>query len=84
MKKVTKEEFDKFIDAYPGKLEVDVSGISEPPTKTWNDFALGNWPESVVAACSVFNDDSYYTDAIKGYVKVGDSLQANWRIKEIK
>ena len=84
MKKVTKEEFNKFIDAYPGELEIDVSGISEPTTKSYNDFKLGNWPESVVAACSVFDDDPYYTDVIKDCAKVGNYLQANWRIKEVK
>jgi hypothetical protein len=48
-KKVTKEEFEDFIKNYKNKLEIDINGAFEPPIKTYNDFSLGNWPESVVA-----------------------------------
>lgn len=53
-KAVGKDEFDAFIAAYPRPLDINVSGISEPPTKSYNDFTLGNWPESVVASVSLF------------------------------
>lgn len=50
-REVTKAEFDNFIKAYPNELSRDVTGISEPPTATYNDFSSGNvWPESVVAS----------------------------------
>lgn len=56
MKNVTKEEFEAFIKAfikaYPHPLRLDVAMMYEPPLLTYNDFALGNWPESIVAACS--------------------------------
>ena len=49
MKKVTKEEFKEFIVNYANKLEFDMLGTFEPPLKSYNDFTLGDWPESIVA-----------------------------------
>lgn len=40
--KVTKEEHAAFVAAYPRKLTVDVSYISEPPQKIWYDFNAKN------------------------------------------
>jgi hypothetical protein len=54
-KPCTAEEFDSFLKAYPRPLERDVAGMYEPPLVTYNDFTLGNWPESVVASHS-FSD----------------------------
>jgi hypothetical protein len=48
--KVTKEEFDAFIKAYPRPLERDVNATVEPTCVTFNDFTLGDWPKSVVAS----------------------------------
>lgn len=49
-KKVGKKEFNKFIEEYPTKLQRDVTGISDPPLVTYNDFSNGKvWPESIVA-----------------------------------
>lgn len=45
---VTPEELREFVANYPRRPETDVWGVSEPPMITWNDFTLGNWPESVV------------------------------------
>jgi hypothetical protein len=60
-KKVTKEEFEKFIEKYPGKLETDVARMFEPPLKTWNDFAKADkWPESAVAFCHLYDGSDYY------------------------
>jgi hypothetical protein len=50
---VTKEEFYAFVAVYPRPLETDVVRFCEPPVKTWNDFTLGNWPQSVVASCTL-------------------------------
>lgn len=51
MKKVTKEEFEKFIRDYPKPLVQDVYAIAEPPILQFNDFSEGKvWPESVVAS----------------------------------
>jgi hypothetical protein len=47
---VTKEEFDAHIKAWPRKLYLDVYGAHQPPLVTFNDFTLGNWPDSVVAS----------------------------------
>jgi len=82
MKPVKHEEFYKFIDNYPNKLEVDVSHICDPPLKTWNDFSLGNWPESIVAKCKVFDNDPYYTKHEKDYVNNGKWLENAWSIEE--
>lgn len=56
MKKVTKEEFIKFIKAYPNKLEQD-----QYPEymHSWNDFSEGKkWPESMVATVTTHRDDT--------------------------
>lgn len=51
MKKVTEEEFLKFITEYPkSKLEFDCFGACDPPLMSYNDFSDGKvWPESMVA-----------------------------------
>jgi|TARA_A100001391_G_scaffold33224_2_gene17976 hypothetical protein len=60
-KEVSAEEFNTFLENYPFPLEKDVTGISEPPTLTYNDFSEGKvWPESVV--CSVHLYESYPDD----------------------
>lgn len=49
-KEVTKQEYEKFIHAYPRKLKMNVSGAFEPPLVTANDAELAPlWPFSVVA-----------------------------------
>lgn len=49
-KKVDKETYLNFLADYPKELIVDITGICEPPLKTWNDFSNGKvWPESIVA-----------------------------------
>lgn len=61
--KVSKEEFDKFVKTYPRELCCDVWGACEPPLVTYNDFTLGNWPDSVVARTWAYSDkvgDYYY------------------------
>jgi hypothetical protein len=50
-RKVTKEEYKAFIEAYPRPLERDITGICDPPLETYNDFTLGIWPDSSVAFC---------------------------------
>jgi hypothetical protein len=41
---------EHFIKAYPRPLVCHVVTICEPPQVTYNDFTLGDWPESVVAS----------------------------------
>lgn len=66
-KKVTKEEFIKFIQSYPRKLKMDVWGACEPPLITYNDFELADrWPYSVVADTHAWsNDPDHYYYAPK-------------------
>jgi hypothetical protein len=60
-KQVTKEECRKFVTEYPIKLVYDVTGISEPPTGTWNDFRDGKiWPESIVARVTLYDGSDYH------------------------
>lgn len=49
-KKVTREEYLKFIKNWPNRLDFDCTGICEPPMGSYNDFS-GNlmWPQSIVA-----------------------------------
>ena len=57
-KKVSKTEFQEFINNYPRKLERDVCGVCDPPVVTYNDFKLANrWPYSVVARTWMYEDD---------------------------
>lgn len=64
-KEVSKKELLEFVKKYPRKLEIDVTGICEPPLLTYNDFKLANrWPYSVVAKHYCYDDDPndyYYT-----------------------
>ena len=48
-REVSKAEHLAFRKSYPRALEHDCFGAFEPPLHSWNDFTLGNWPESVVA-----------------------------------
>lgn len=58
MKNVPKAEFDAFIKNYPRHLEVDVTGICDPPYISYNDFELADrWPSSVVASTSAYDDE---------------------------
>ena len=46
------DEFKKFLDSYPRKLERNIFGACEPPLVTYNDFERAPyWPDSVVASC---------------------------------
>ena len=57
-KKVTKEEFNEFLNKYPRRLACDVCGISEPPAISYNDFKLADrWPYSIVANTWAYDDD---------------------------
>jgi hypothetical protein len=60
-RKVTKEEFEQFINTYPNTLETDIAGMFEPPLKTWNDFSKApKWPDSVVAFCKLYDGSDYH------------------------
>ena len=48
-KSVNREQFEEFLASYPRSLERDVAFTHEPPVLNYNDFTLGNWPESMVA-----------------------------------
>jgi len=60
-KKVTKEQFDKFVKEYPSELVWDVAGMYEPPLGSHNDFSEGKkWPESMVTKVVLYNGSSYH------------------------
>lgn len=71
-KKVSKEEFQTFLDNYPRKLTYDCTGICEPPAISYNDFELANrWPYSVVANTWAYSDDPddyYYSSNPEFYI----------------
>jgi hypothetical protein len=46
---VNRDEMLEFVSSYNETLERIVNATYEPPLITYNDFTLGNWPESVVA-----------------------------------
>ena len=50
-RKVTVDEMNAFLKAYPNQLVQDVALMYEPPLLTFNDFTDGSvWPESVVVS----------------------------------
>lgn len=58
IKRVSHDEFVEFVKHYPRKLYVDVCGISDPPTISYNDFELANrWPYSIVAHTYAYDDN---------------------------
>lgn len=59
-KDVTKEQFEEFLKTVPNadKIETAVHRTYEPPLKSYNDFSLGNWPESIIAYV-ILDDDGY-------------------------
>ena len=66
-KKVSKDEYQKFIDEYPRKLVRDVYGVCDPPSITYNDFELADrYPYSVVASTFVYDDEpgAYYYEPL--------------------
>lgn len=54
---VPEEEFNRYIKNYPRPLEKDYY----MGWYSWNDFTLGNWPESMVAMKS----DGSYGEPVK-------------------
>jgi hypothetical protein len=85
-KRVTKEEFKKFLDNYPRSLACDCCGISDPPAISYNDFELANrWPYSIVANTWAYDDDPndyYYSEnpsyfIMENYEEVFDSKTGN-------
>lgn len=50
----TEAEFNTFREGYPRALTRAAHGVYEPPIVTFNDWTLGEWPESVVA---LYRDD---------------------------
>lgn len=71
---VSKDEFDKFIRAYPRHLTVNVYGASEPPLITYNDLNYGSqWPDSVVASTFAYDDNEdgrYYKPEDNRYYSI--------------
>lgn len=57
-KKVSKEEFVKFLENYPRPLRRDVFAACDPPAISYNDFELADrWLYSIVASTHYYDDD---------------------------
>lgn len=65
--KVTREEFYEFVQSYPVVLQWDVTGVCEPPLGSYNDFNLGEWPESIVAKVKMYDGSDYHKGRTKEY-----------------
>ncbi|PZQ99227.1 MAG: hypothetical protein DI533_00525 [Cereibacter sphaeroides] len=76
MKEVGKDEFDAFLASYPRQLVRDVYGAGEPPMVNYNDFTLGEWPESIVAYHFL------YGPPVKENGVWKDSPPHGWKIKD--
>lgn len=72
MTSCTEAQMYAWVKAYPRKLTVDVYAVAEPPYVTFNDFTLGDWPDSVVAsfhAGDLPGESKYYGPASKHCVR---------------
>lgn len=64
-KRVSKEEFEKYVDEYPNELIFNVSRIYDPSLGNHNDFTNDKkWPESMVTKVVFMSEygreDEYY------------------------
>lgn len=50
---VSKQQFDAFVKAYPRPLTSDLSGICEPPQRTFYDFSTNGSDCMNAVACEV-------------------------------
>lgn len=58
--KVSEDGFYQYIKEYPRPLSKDI-GSMDPPSVSYNDFALADrWPESVVAKCACGDKRKYW------------------------
>ena len=55
LKRVTKEEYEAFLQSYPRKLLLNVTGICEPPAINHYDLSLGE--HALVAHTFAYSDD---------------------------
>lgn len=69
MTQVKRHEFQSFLDCYPRPLESDVVMFCEPPARQWNDFKLGDWPDSVVCQYTIEPEPIYFISekTVPGY-----------------
>ena len=77
-KTVSEKEMCEYVENYPGELVRDVYAVYEPPLITYNDFRLGNWPESVVVSGFFYSDkpgDYYYEPEEKRTWRVLENLE---------
>ena len=57
-KVVSEDEYIEYVNNYPRKLVRNVTGISDPPAVSYNDFELADrWPYSAVAYGHLWSDD---------------------------
>lgn len=74
-KRVVEKEFYNFLKNYKRPLDRDCYAVCEPPSITYNDFTLGNWPDSVVAKTFLYDDDKdgyYYTPEKERYYAIAE------------
>lgn len=81
MEKVERAVFDKFLEDYPNELRVSVVEICAPALKQWYDPTLGEWPQSLIAECDVFENHPYYESLLDGAYDNGSFMENNWKIK---
>jgi hypothetical protein len=55
MKKVTDVEFKLFVEGYPSELYQGFIKKAHPPRQEYNDFSIGQYPDSVVAYISMYH-----------------------------
>lgn len=61
MKNVDYDKFKSFIDSYPRELNRSVHyfSVNEPLYASYNDDAIGAWPDGIVAIEPLYSDDKY-------------------------
>ena len=82
VKEVSRQEFEDFIESYPRPLQGYVSGISDPPIASYNDWELGWWPRSAVAHAPFYSDDPedrYYCPPEERSYRIVTNYEELWK-----
>lgn len=54
---VSEDEYYDFLESYPREIERNVSSVCDPPVISYNDFKLGNFPDSIIASRCAYTED---------------------------
>lgn len=56
---VNEASFNSYLKNYSRQLKLDINRMCEPYSTSYNDFSLGEWPDSVVAKIIGYPEQKY-------------------------